>query len=91
MARGIHLLLSLLNKMGAKSQVNLILSRFSFTICVMSDSLLVFLIFCDIGRAAGLICRSQVAGRRSQVAGRRSRVAGHCFTNTESILNIHKS
>ena len=33
---------------------------------------------------AGLICRSQVAGRRS-------RVAGDCFTNTESILNIHKS
>ena len=30
---------------------------------------------------AGLMCGSQVAGRRSQVAD-------HCFTNTESILNI---
>ena len=30
-------------------------------------------------------------GSNFQVAGCRSRVAGHCFTNTESILNIHKS
>ena len=36
------------------------------------------------GGMAGLICRSQAAGRRP-------RVAGHCFTNTESILNILKS
>ena len=30
-------------------------------------------------------------GSNLQVAGCRSRVAGHCFTNTESILNILKS
>ena len=30
-------------------------------------------------------------GSNLQVVGRRSRVAGHCFTNTESILNILKS
>ena len=30
-------------------------------------------------------------GSNLQVVGRRSQVAGHCFTNTESILNIHKS
>ena len=33
----------------------------------------------------------EYGGSNLQVAGRRSRVAGHCFTNTESILNIHKS
>ena len=30
-------------------------------------------------------------GSNLQVAGLRSQVAGHCFTNTESILNILKS
>ena len=31
-----------------------------------------------------------IGGSNLQVASRRSRVAGHCFTNTESILNILK-
>ena len=58
----------------------------TFGACAMLRHCLSFTPFgnLNIVKTAGLICRSQVAGRRLQVAG-------HCFTNTESILNILKS
>ena len=39
----------------------------------------------------GILVGIYIDGSNLQVASRRSRIAGHCFTNTESILNILKA